>query len=61
VELDELPQLGTFIEIEGPSAAKVMACRKKLGLADEPMIPESYVAMVAEIERRGAETQRKKH
>jgi adenylate cyclase class 2 len=62
VELDELPQLGTFIEIEGPSAAKVMACRKKLGLGEEPMIAESYAAMVANQKKKlnhgDAETRR---
>lgn len=46
VELDTLPYLGEFIEIEGPSENAVMAVRDKLGLADEPLIKASYIAML---------------
>lgn len=46
VELDELPIIGRFIEIEGPSDAAVIAVREKLGLADEPIIRSSYIAML---------------
>lgn len=46
IELDELPRIGSFIEIEGPDEATVMSVREKLGLSDEPMIRESYAAMV---------------
>jgi adenylate cyclase class 2 len=48
IELDELPHLGMFLEIEGPTAAKVMNVRKKLGMADWPIIKESYASMLAE-------------
>ena len=47
IELDELPEIGRFIEIEGPGEEPVMAVRRKLGLADEPMIREGYASMVA--------------
>jgi len=47
VELDRLPRLGTFIEIEGPRAQAVLRVRRLLGLADAPMIRESYAAMMA--------------
>lgn len=47
VELDKLPHLGTFVEIEGPSASLVMAARKALGLANLPLIRTSYIAMLA--------------
>ena len=47
VELDEMPYLGTFVEIEGPSEEKVMSARKSLGLESEPMIKTAYVSMLA--------------
>ena len=47
VVLDELPRLGKFIEIEGPTEAAVMAAREKLGLADAPLLTSSYVAMMS--------------
>lgn len=46
VELDELPIIGRFIEIEGSSEDAVIAVREKLGLADEPIIRSSYIAML---------------
>ena len=46
VELDELPVLGRFIEIEGATEDVVTAVREKLGLTDEPMIRSSYIAML---------------
>lgn len=46
VELDELPIIGRFVEIEGSSEAAVLAVRAKLGLADEPNIRSSYIAML---------------
>lgn len=46
VELDELPIIGRFIEIEGESEDAVLAVRDKLGLADEPLIRSSYIAML---------------
>jgi adenylate cyclase class 2 len=46
VELDELPIIGRFIEIEGESEASVIAVREKLGLSDEPIIKSSYIAML---------------
>lgn len=46
VELDELPVIGRFIEIEGPSEDAVNAVRDKLGLGSEPIIRSSYIAML---------------
>lgn len=46
VELDELPIIGRFIEIEGNSEEAVLAVREKLGLANEPLIRSSYIAML---------------
>jgi len=47
VELDELPRIGRFVEIEGPSEAMVYRVRKLLDLAGHELIRESYAAMVA--------------
>lgn len=46
VELDEVPLLGTFVEIEGPTEASIMAVRKHLGLADHAVEPQTYVALL---------------
>lgn len=46
IELDELPVIGRFIEIEGPTDDAVIAVREKLGLSDEPVIRSSYIAML---------------
>lgn len=46
VELDELPVIGSFIEIEGPSEAAVLAVREKLEMSSSPVIKSSYIAML---------------
>ncbi|XAM00772.1 class IV adenylate cyclase [Phycisphaeraceae bacterium D3-23] len=46
VELDELPLLGHFVEIEGPSESQVFAVREKIGLADTPLIETSYIGLL---------------
>ncbi len=46
VELDELPVIGRFIEIEGPTEQAVQAVRDRLGLSREPVIRSSYIAML---------------
>ncbi len=48
VELDEVPYLGHFIEIEGPDEPSVLATGDALGLAGIPVEPRSYVALLAE-------------
>ena len=54
VELDEIPHLGKFVEIEGPSDEAVMRCREKIGLASQSLIKASYVAMLtAHLQERG--------
>ena len=47
VELDELPQLGRFVEIEGPSEAAIESVRVRLGLAGHPLIQTGYATLVA--------------
>lgn len=46
VELDELPHLGRFVEIEGPSEAAIEDARASLGLSDHPLIRATYVALL---------------
>jgi len=46
IELDELPQLGRFVEIEGPDEEAVLAVRETLELDDRPLVKQSYIAMV---------------
>ncbi|MEM7624557.1 MAG: class IV adenylate cyclase [Planctomycetota bacterium] len=47
VEIDRVPHLGTFVEIEGSSDDKVLAVQAKLGMADQPLIRASYIAMLS--------------
>jgi adenylate cyclase, class 2 len=54
IELDEVPYLGSFVEIEGPSDASILKLRALLGLADRPLIRASYIAMLADyLQERG--------
>jgi len=48
VALDELPLLGTFVEIEGPDEQKIADVRRKLGLSDLPLVSESYASLMEE-------------
>ncbi len=48
VELDLLPYLGRFIEIEAPETADVLTTQNELGLAGEPVIADSYIALLAD-------------
>jgi adenylate cyclase class 2 len=46
VELDEMPHLGFFVEVEGPSESAVMNVRGRLQLDDRPMLKSSYVSLL---------------
>ena len=46
VELDTIPYLGDFVEIEGASEQSIMALRKKLDLQNLPLIRASYSALL---------------
>ncbi len=46
VELDELPYLGLFVEIEGPDDQTVMKLREAMALGQAPIIKASYIAML---------------
>jgi adenylate cyclase class 2 len=47
VELDELPVIGRFVEIEGDDEASVERVRERIGLPDEP-ITEPYLGLLGE-------------
>jgi adenylate cyclase class 2 len=46
VELDEVPYLGKFVEIEGPSEASIAAVQQKLGLTGTPNIQDAYISLL---------------
>ncbi len=48
IELDELPDLGFFLEIEADDEETVQATRKMLGLENAPTITKTYAELVAE-------------
>jgi adenylate cyclase class 2 len=47
IELDELPILGRFVEIEGPHQETVMRVREKLQLSQHPLIRTGYITMLS--------------
>lgn len=47
VEIDTLPYLGNFVEIEGPDEKTIMEVREKLNLGVSPLIRPSYASMLA--------------
>lgn len=47
VDLDELPKLGRFVEIEGPSEAAIHDAIARLGLTGATEIRENYAALIA--------------
>jgi adenylate cyclase, class 2 len=47
--LDELPLLGSFVEIEGPDDRNIADVQSSLGLAHLPHIPESYAKLISEL------------
>ena len=46
VELDELPVIGRFVEVEGPDEAAITAVVRRLGLTGPP-ITDHYIALVS--------------
>jgi adenylate cyclase class 2 len=54
IELDTLPGLGSFVEIEGPDEVTIQHVREKMGLAELPLESSGYAAMVGRwIESQG--------
>ena len=52
VELDEVPFLGMYVEIEGPDEHVVMEAREALGLAEQPIIKTAYISLLADYMRK---------
>jgi len=48
VALDELPALGTFVEIEGPDERVIADVQAKLNLVKLPHVAKSYAQMIME-------------
>ena len=46
--LDELPMLGTYVEIEGPDEDKITRLQEKLGLGNLSHISKSYAMLMRE-------------
>jgi adenylate cyclase class IV len=46
VALDELPALGSFVEIEGPDDERIADVQARLGLAKQPHVARSYAQMI---------------
>jgi adenylate cyclase class 2 len=46
IELDVVPHIVTYIEIEGRGEEKVMKVRDQLGLSDKPLVKASYIALL---------------
>jgi adenylate cyclase class 2 len=58
VELDELPYLGSFVEVEGPADQEVMTVRDRLGLSDRPIVRSSYIALLMGYMQERGQTRR---
>ena len=56
IALDELPLLGTFVEIEGPDSETIANVQKKLGLGNLPHIGKSYALL--QVEKLGQQNQK---
>ena len=55
VALDQLPLLGSFVEIEGPDEKKIAKVQESLGLANLPHISESYASLIMQKIRQDQE------
>jgi len=56
VALDELPLLGTFVEIEGPDSGTIAQVQEMLGLSGVPHTMDSYASLIdQELSRLGRE------
>jgi len=46
VELDEIPHLGSFVEIEGANETIILDLQRRLGLKGIPTIKKSYIGLL---------------
>ena len=56
--LDELPLLGSFVEIEGPDGKSIAEVQKKLGMSDLTHVVESYACLMQQKLRQLGKEQR---
>ena len=56
--LDELPLLGSFVEIEGPDGERIADVQNKLGMSDLTHIVESYACLMQQKLRQLGKEQR---
>ena len=57
VELDELPHLGPYVEIEGKREETVLKVRDMLQLSDRPLVKASYIALlITHLQEHGQST-----
>lgn len=52
IELDEIPYLGRYIEIEGPDEAAVVQAQRALGFGECRTVRQSYISLLVEHCRR---------
>ena len=54
IELDEVPHLGLFVEVEGPDEQTVLSVREHLGLSNRPLIKGGYMSLLtSHLQQRG--------
>jgi predicted adenylyl cyclase CyaB len=58
IELDTLPRIGCFVEIEGPKDEAILELRELLKLSDRPLVRASYVALLMNDLQEAGEVQR---
>ncbi len=51
VELDELPHVGVFLEIEGPTEQAVRSVQRRLALSDDDLEQTNYLGMMLAYQR----------
>lgn len=52
IALDQVKNLGSFVEIEGPDEKKVSQAKNKLGLADLHHISDSYADLISKVQNK---------
>jgi len=48
IELDTVPHLGSYVEIEGPDESSVRRAQERLGFGGQEMIRDSYIALLVD-------------
>ena len=56
IELDEVPHLGCFVEIEAPTEGDIKAARSRLQLDAAPLVSESYISLLTSHARSNGDT-----